>query len=90
MRSRYSAYVLGDTAYLLRTWAGEAAAATRSANDPRSEWLGLQAVRTTEGARPRPRGGRVYCPFRLTGRQGQLHERSRFRHEASTWVYCRR
>ena len=88
MRSRYSAYVLGDTAYLLRTWAGEKRPPRLDLANDRSEWLGLQVVRTTGGGEAETTGEVEFIArFRLTGRQGQLHERSRFRREASTWVY---
>ncbi|MFN2350207.1 MAG: YchJ family protein, partial [Thioalkalivibrio sp.] len=50
MRSRYSAYVLGDEAYLLRTWHSS----TRPDSlglDTRVKWLGLK-IRDSSGGGP--------------------------------------
>ena len=88
MRSRYSAYVAGDTAYLLRTWASEQRPSRLDLMKDHSEWLGLQIVRTVGGGEAETTGEVEFIArFRLTGRQGQLHERSRFRRDAGAWVY---
>lgn len=87
MRSRYSAFVRGDEAYLLATWH----ASTRPASiepDPGVRWLGLQ-VRSHRQldethaevefvARSRPAG---------PGPALRLHERSRFVREDGRWFY---
>lgn len=86
MRSRYSAFVLGDPAYLLATWHPR----TRPQSidlEPAMRWLGLtvKAARDTGAdtaevefvARYRVGGGAAV----------RLHERSRFLREDGRWLY---
>lgn len=88
MRSRYSAYALGDTAYLLATWH----ASTRPAEitlEPGLKWLGLEVRRHG------PDGDRATVEFvarcKLGGRAQRLHETSRFVREDAgdgpRWFY---
>ncbi|MEN9892619.1 MAG: hypothetical protein RLY78_2914 [Pseudomonadota bacterium] len=76
MRSRYSAYVLGLTDYLRRTWHPSTCPAELD-TDPAVRWLGLQ-VRSARTPEP----GRAEVEFvarsRLAGRGHRLHETSRF------------
>lgn len=87
MRSRYSAFVRGDAAYLLATWHPT----TRPASidfDAGTRWLGLQvrAHRVVDAehaqvefvARSRPVG---------SGPAMRLHEASRFVREDGRWFY---
>lgn len=87
MRSRYSAYVLCDEAYLLATWHAD----TRPANlgldqEPRAKWLGLKIKRHEDKG-----GGRAEVEFvaryKIAGRAHRLHETSRFLHEQGQWRY---
>ena len=83
MRSRYTAYVVGDTAYLARTWH------PRHRPDPLEVvpdpgWLGLQVLATADG-REGDQVGEV--EFVATHVDGPLHERSRFVRRAGRWVY---
>ncbi len=87
MRSRYSAYVAGDSAYLLKTWHP----ATRPlALDPATipEWCGLKIIRTEKGQAGDATG---MVEFRATARSQQkiltLHEVSHFVKEAGHWLY---
>lgn len=86
MRSRYTAFVREDAAYLLATWE----AAHRPAHlafEPGVRWLGLQVrahlpLSDTRAevefvARQRDPGGRAH----------RLHERSRFHREGGRWYY---
>ncbi len=87
MRSRYSAFAVGDAAYLLRTWD----AATRPTDldlDPDVEWRRL-VVLGTEGGGPLDDAGTVEfeAHHRHEGRRGHQHERSRFRRVGGRWVY---
>src|SRR5689334_22123159 len=83
MRSRYSAFVLADEAYLLRSWHPD----TRPASvppDPDVRWTGLEVLAT--------RGGGLFdtegeVEFRASWRGGEMHERSRFVRHAGAWVY---
>ncbi len=87
MRSRYSAFVRGDAAYLQATWHPSTRPATLEL-EPGIRWLGLQ-VRSHQAtgadraevefvARSRPAA---------SGPAQRLHERSRFVREGGRWYY---
>ena len=83
MRSRYSAYVVRDTAYLLRTWHPR----TRPSDLDVSAgpaWQGLTVLQTADG-RDSDSVGEV--EFEAAHTDGVLHERSRFVKRAGRWVY---
>jgi SEC-C motif domain protein len=90
MRSRYSAYVLGETAYLRATWAPQTCPADLdvdpdAADAPR--WLGLQIKRfiaiDTFHAEVE-----FIARYKLAGRAHRLQELSRFlRGEDGQWRY---
>ncbi|MFD3942007.1 YchJ family protein [Streptomyces sp. NPDC058579] len=87
MRSRYSAFVVRDAGYLLRTWAPE----TRPGEvdfDPSMRWAGLEIREATDGTAFH-QSGTVTFVARYThgGEPGSLHERSRFRRHEGAWVY---
>jgi SEC-C motif domain protein len=87
MRSRYSAFVVEDTAYLLRTWHP----ATRPAVldcDPAMHWEGLEIIAATDGSAFHSAGTVTFrARYRHHGKRGLLHERSRFARVAGHWVY---
>ncbi|MFE9042397.1 YchJ family protein [Streptomyces sp. NPDC012421] len=87
MRSRYSAFVVGDAAYLLRTWAPE----TRPGGldlDPGMRWTGLEILDTSEGTPFHQRGTVTFrARYVHGGEPGALHERSRFTRHDGAWVY---
>ncbi|MEU0336139.1 YchJ family metal-binding protein [Streptomyces sp. NPDC006193] len=83
MRSRYSAFVLGDAEYLLRTWHPRTRP-ERLDLDPRVRWTGLEILDTTDGSAFHTTGT---VTFRASYRGGSLHERSRFERVAGAWVY---
>ena len=87
MRSRYSAYAVGDAAYLRRSWAS----ATRPGHvalDPRTSWTGLTIVGTSGGAMLDAAGTVTFeAHHRTDGRDGVLRERSRFVRDDGRWVY---
>ncbi|MET0161434.1 MAG: YchJ family protein [Microbacteriaceae bacterium] len=87
MRSRFTAFALGDAAYLLRSWAS----ATRPAElglDAGTVWRRLQIVDAVDGGASDAEG---VVEFRASYRDeegaGLLHERSRFVREDGRWVY---
>ncbi|GAB2912744.1 YchJ family protein [Streptomyces heilongjiangensis] len=83
MRSRYSAFVVRDEAYLLRTWHPR----TRPTHvdfDPGLRWTGLEILGTSEGSAFHTTGT---VTFRASFRGGALHERSRFERVDGAWVY---
>ncbi|WP_404816190.1 YchJ family protein [Streptomyces thermolineatus] len=87
MRSRYSAFAVGDAEYLLRTWHPS----TRPASlelDPRQRWTGLEILGGTGGG-PFHTEGTVEFRARFTegGRASSLHENSRFVRVEGLWTY---
>ncbi|MFF0163499.1 YchJ family protein [Streptomyces sp. NPDC005263] len=83
MRSRYCAFVKGDSAYLLRTWHPRTRP-TRVDLDPGQRWTGLEILGATEGSAFHTTGT---VTFRASFRGGSLHERSRFERVEGAWVY---
>lgn len=79
MRSRYTAFALGDADYLWRTWHPR----TRPEQvtiDPAVEWTGLEIIEAA--------GDEVEFRASYRGqRTGTLHERSRFAVRARRWFY---
>lgn len=87
MRSRYTAFAVGDTEYLLRSWHPRTRPRTLEP-DPDQRWLFLEIVRTERGG-PFDDTGTVefIANYRLDGRRGSLHEVSRFTRVDGDWVY---
>ena len=87
MRSRYSAFAVGDEAYLLSSWHPD-----KRPNgvelDPRNEWLGLEILGSSEGT-PFHNEGTVEfrARFREDGRDSEVHENSRFLRHEGAWTY---
>lgn len=89
MRSRYSAYALGESAYVLASWhPSTRPAAAEPDVEPPLVWRRLEIVATEAGG-PFDNGGTV--EFRAFWRQGaqrgELRERSRFVREHGRWLY---
>lgn len=85
MRSRYSAFATGATAYLVDSWHPSTRPAALSLDDnPR--WVGLQIVRCETTS---PDSGIVefIARYRAGGRAQTLHEISRFVREQGRWYY---
>ena len=78
MRSRYTAFVVGDVAYLLATWHPSTRPA-RLELDPGIAWRSLEIVRTERGG-PLDREGVVEfaARYRADGERGVQRETSRF------------
>lgn len=87
MRSRFTAFALGDAAYLLRSWHSS----TRPAGldlDPGQRWTRLEVVGTDRGGLFDTAGTVEFrAHSRAGGRPGTLTERSRFVREDGRWVY---
>jgi len=87
MRSRYSAFVVGDTSYLLRTWS----AATRPSDlrlDDEIEWTGLEILGSTGGSAFHTEGTVEFrAGYLIDGRPGDQRENSFFTRENGAWVY---
>jgi SEC-C motif domain protein len=83
MRSRYSAFALGDVPYLRRTW-HPSTRPRRLTLDPAQRWTGLEVLSTTGGG-PLDTTGTVAFVAHSTA--GDLHEHSRFVREDGAWLY---
>ena len=88
MRSRYTAYVLRDAAYLLSTWDPAHRPADLDLRADPTEWLGLQILGTEAGGETDQRGRvKFVARFRTRGTEQALHEDSRFRRHGDRWLY---
>lgn len=87
MRSRYSAFAVGDEAYLLRTWhPSTRPPAVRLERGTR--WVRLEILGGTGGGAFHSEGTVEFrAHFRDGSRPGTLHEDSRFVHHEGAWVY---
>ena len=84
MRSRYSAYVLLDAAYLLASW-HPSTRPTAVHFEAGLKWLGLELRRhETDGEHATVE---FVARSKLGGRAHRLHEFSRFVREAGRWYY---
>ncbi len=87
MRSRFSAFAVGDTTYLLRSWHSS----TRPARlhlDPGQRWTRLEILDAERGGLFDSTGTVAFrAHYRQAGRPGTLAEHSRFTREDGHWVY---
>lgn len=87
MRSRYSAFAVGDADYLWRTWHPRTRPDTVEI-DPGVMWTGLEVVRCVDGSPGDDRGEVEFrASYREDQRTGTLHELSRFAVRARRWFY---
>lgn len=87
MRSRYSAYVMGNVAYLRQTWHPETLAAAPAVGESLdTHWLGLRILDSQQQSEEL--ADVEFVAFYLEGeRVAQLRERSRFARVAGFWRY---
>jgi SEC-C motif-containing protein len=87
MRSRYSAFVVGDAAYLLRTHHPS----TRPASlelDPNVRWYRLDILGRSLGGILDTQGEVEFrARYRFDGEAGDQHERSKFVRDRGAWSY---
>ncbi len=87
MRSRYSAFAVGDPAYLLATWHSTTRPRTLDL-DRDVRWTGLDVLTTTGGTLLSAEGSVEFrAHYVVDGRAGSQHERSRFVREGGQWRY---
>ena len=82
MRSRYSAFAVGDRAHLLATWHPTTRPPTLVL-DPAVRWTGLEVLSARGGLLDAD--GEVH--FRAHSTAGVVEERSRFVRDAGRWSY---
>ena len=83
MRSRYSAYVVGDLHYLLATW--HASTAPGDLELGPIKWLGLEVKHAAQAGDAGVVEFVARC--KVNGRAERMHEISRFMREADRWYY---
>ena len=87
MRSRYSAFAVGDAGYLLRTWHPSRRPRTLSL-DPALRWTRLAILETRDGGLFDATGTVQFrAMYVRQGRRGILAETSRFVRQDRHWTY---
>jgi SEC-C motif-containing protein len=92
MRSRYTAYVLGNSTYLLDTWhpqyRPEAIELEKSLQHSQQKWIGLNIKHTVRGL-PQDNTGEVYfiARYKINGKAARLEEHSQFLKIHKQWFY---
>ena len=89
MRSRYTAFVLENEAYLLRTWQADFRPSSL-AFEAGAKWLGLEIKDLKQtGMKEGHETAEVefVARARVAGKANRLHERSRFVFEEGQWLY---
>ena len=84
MRSRYSAYVMGQADYLLATWHESTRPPSMALDEPGLKWLGLEVKRSAAQDADHATVEFV-ARSKLGGRANRLHEVSRFVRENGRW-----
>jgi len=86
MRSRYSAYILHNHDYLVRTWHPQTRPETIGGTQ--LKWIGLEIVESRAGGEKDDHGTVSFvASFVDHGRGRRLHETSRFVRHEGAWVY---
>ena len=87
MRSRYSAFTLGDADYLVKSWHPD----TRPASvtiDESQRWIGLKIKTVSRGGPDEDEGSVEFVArYKVQGKAYRLHENSRFRKLDGRWYY---
>ena len=87
MRSRYSAFAVGDAGYLLRTWHPSARPRALSL-DPPLRWTRLAVLETRDGGLFDDTGTVQFrAMYVRQGQRGVLAETSRFVRQGRHWTY---
>ena len=87
MRSRYSAFAVGDAAYLLRTWHPSTRPKTLTL-DPAIQWARLAVLEAHDGGLFDAAGTvRFRAIYVQDGRRGVMDETSKFVRQGKLWTY---
>ena len=86
MRSRYSAFAVGDPAYLLRSWHSSTRPKTLEL-DASQVWEQLEILQGSGGLFDAEGTVEFRATYRHRGLTQVLHERSAFTREGGLWVY---
>ena len=83
MRSRYTAYVLGDIDYLMATW--HPSSAPGELELPPTHWVSLEILHVDQSAEAGVVEFRAI--YKVNGKAAKMHEVSRFSFENGRWLY---
>jgi SEC-C motif-containing protein len=87
MRSRFTAFSVGDTAHLLRSWHPDTRPPSISI-DTDQRWSRLEVIETDAGRALDATGTVEFIAhYETPAGPGSLHERSRFSRVDGAWVY---
>lgn len=87
MRSRYSAFVIKDKHYLLKSWHSTTKPNTIEF-DTETKWLGLKIISTDMGQETDQRGWvKFIARYKIAGQAHRLEEHSYFTRESEHWRY---
>jgi len=88
MRSRYSAFVLEDVAYLIKTWHPKQCPENIEF-DPNTKWLGLKVIETKSGSMNDTEGWvKFVARYKIAGKAHRIEELSYFEKIQGQWLYC--
>jgi len=88
MRSRYTAYVLKDEAYLLNCWHTTTRPSQLDLEKDFTDWLNLEILMCEAGKEYDNKGKVEFIAnFKLENTRQQIHEVSRFIKENERWFY---
>ena len=94
MRSRYSAYTLFDSEYLLKTWHPQYRPASLVLDDKdkgtNQQWIGLKIKQTIQG-KENDHSGQVHfiARYKINGKAHRFEENSYFEKIDGQWFYLR-
>ncbi len=88
MRSRYTAYVLHDSAYLMKTWDATKCPPSIDFSKDQAEWQQLEIITTKKGGIKDSKGLVEFKAYYFQdGKQHILKEVSRFKKDRGNWYY---
>ena len=87
MRSRYSAFALGNAGYLIESWHPDTRPASL-AIDESQRWIGLKIKTVSLGGAGEEEGSVEFVArFKVKGKAHRIHENSRFQRVGGRWFY---
>ncbi len=88
MRSRYTAYVLQNSEYLLKTWYPKKRPPAIDFSKESAEWLRLEIISVQKGGIKDQRGlVEFQACYRIEDKEHVMKEISRFKRERGAWFY---
>lgn len=88
MRSRYSAYVVKNTDYLLSTWHPSTRPSQLDLSEDITQWQSLSIIRCEAGEMHDTQGKVVFTArYKINGKAFKYTEHSLFRQEDGQWFY---